>query len=141
MIDIRKMSIEDYESTYRLWHAMPGVCLNAIDDSKNGVEKYLARNPTTCFVAAEGGAIVGSVLSGHDGRRGYIYHMAVAVESRRCGIGGALLDASLAALEQEGIYKVALVVLEGNQVGNHFWEAHGFGMRNDLVYRDAILNR
>lgn len=138
-MDIRTMTIADYEEVYALWTRTPGMGLNTLDDSKEGIEKYLKRNPDTCFVADEGGHVVGVILSGHDGRRGFIHHTAVAVEERRRGIGRALIDAALKALRKEGIHKVALVVFKKNDLGNVFWEKLGFEKREDLVYRNKVI--
>ena len=74
---IRKMLAADYEQAYILWLNTPGMGLNNIDDSKEGIEKILHRNPNTCFVAEQNNKLAGAILSGHDGRRGYIYHLAV----------------------------------------------------------------
>lgn len=138
-MQIRKMTIEDYEGVYRLWMSTPGMGLNNLDDSKDGIEKYLNRNPNTCFVALDGNVIVGVIISGHDGRRGYIYHTAVAVNQRNQGLGIALLQAALEALEEEKISKVALVVFDHNELGNEFWEKRGFEKRTDLNYRNKTI--
>lgn len=79
---IRLMNIEDYEQIYSLWVNTPGMGLNNLDDSREGIERYLKRNPNTCFVAEEKGTIIGVIISGHDGRRGFIYHTTVAVDYR-----------------------------------------------------------
>ena len=170
------MTEADYEQVYALWLGTPGMGLNNIDDSNDGISKYLARNPSTCFVAEAdnelgsvdgvgvgdvdnassdvgggacssvgGGAdndvgiIVGVILSGHDGRRGYIHHTAVAESEQRRGIGAALLDAAMDALKREGITKVALLVFGANEKGNVFWEKHGFTIRPDLIYRNKAI--
>lgn len=133
------MSIEDYAGMYQLWRDISGMGMNSLDDSEEGISKYLERNPNTCFVAVKEKRIVGVILSGHDGRRGFIYHTAVLVSERKQGIGNALLSASLAALETEGITKVALVVFSKNEVGNRFWEQRGFTIRPDLTYRNKAL--
>ena len=138
-MEVRKMSIDDYEEIYDLWMSTPGMGLNNIDDSKAGIEKYLKRNPTTCFVAVTCNKIVGVILSGHDGRRGYIHHTAVSIADRNKGIGSALLGSALKALQDEGINKVALVVFESNEIGNKFWENKGFYIRTDLNYRNKAL--
>ncbi len=138
-MEIRKLTINDYEEIYDLWMSTPGMGLNDIDDSKAGIEKYLKRNPDTCFVAVMYGKIVGVILSGHDGRRGYIYHTAVSIASRNRGIGSALVDAALKALKDKGIHKVALVVFERNEIGNTFWEQKGFSTRGDLNYKNKAL--
>lgn len=138
-MQIRKMMIEDYEGVYKLWMSTSGMGLNNLDDSKEGIEKYLLRNPNTCFVAEDGDTIVGVIISGHDGRRGYIYHTAVADDKRNQGIGGALLQSALVALEKEKINKVALVVFAHNEIGNEFWEKRGFSKRTDLTYRNKAI--
>ena len=138
-MNIRTMDISDYEKVYALWMNTPNMGLNNIDDSKGGIAKYLARNPNTCFVAEKYGVIIGVILCGHDGRRGYIHHMAVAETEQRQGVGAALLDIALSALEGEGISKAALVVFAQNEKGNAFWEKRGFTKRPDLVYRDKSL--
>jgi len=136
---IRAMTIDDYGPVYDLWLSTPGMGLNATDDSREGIARYLARNPNTCFVAEEDGHIIGVILSGHDGRRGYIHHMAVETSQRMRGVGGQLLEHTMEALERENIHKVALVVFGKNQIGNAFWEKQGFAARNDLVYRDKNI--
>ena len=137
-LKIRPMTIDDYDALYAIWTAC-GNGLNNLDDSREGIEKYLRRNPTTSFVAEDGGVIAGAVLCGHDGRRGYIQHMSVSPLYRRRGIGKRLLDAALAALKAEGINKTALVAFRKNALGNAFWESMGFGLREDLNYRDLAL--
>jgi len=133
------MTINDYEQVYSLWWNTPNMGLNNLDDSKDGIEKYLVRNPNTCFVAEKGGKIIGVILSGHDGRRGYIHHTAVAESEQRSGIGTTLLSAAIEALRHEGINKVALVVFGENEKGNTFWERQGFIIRNDLIYRNKAI--
>jgi ribosomal protein S18 acetylase RimI-like enzyme len=133
------MSNGDYDGVRALWDSTPGVGLNSLDDSREGIEKYLKRNPSSCFVATDGDEIVGSVMSGHDGRRGMIYHMAVKHEFRRNGVGKRLADAALAALRAEGITKVMLVAMKSNEAGNSFWESLGFTKRDDLVFRNLRI--
>ena len=114
--------------------------LNPYDDSEEGLRRYLARNPPTCFVAREkDGKVIGSILAGHDGRRAFIYHLAVAMESRKMGVGKSLVDAAVKALQAEGIAKAALVVFADNDAGNAFWEKIGFTTRPDLVYRNKAI--
>ena len=137
---IRKMLISDYENIYDLWLNTPGMGLNDIDDSKEGIEKYLLRNPETCFIAEKSGKIIGVILCGNDGRRGYIHHTAVSITERNQGIGSALLTHAMAALKAEGINKVALVVFARNEIGNKFWENQGFTIREDLNYRNKHIN-
>ena len=137
---IRLMSAADYPQVYALWRSTPGMGLNNLDDSEEGITRYLQRNPTTCFVAEEAGALIGTILSGHDGRRAFIYHLAVAEPYRRQGFGKALVEAALEALRAEGIHKAALVVMADNAAGNAFWEQLGFTTRPDLIYRNRELD-
>ena len=137
---IRVMTIADYGRVYALWMTCRNMGFNNLDDSREGIEKYLKRNPDTCFVALEGDALAGVILCGHDGRRGFIHHMAVAEGYRNNGIGTALVDAALSALRAEGIHKVALVAFKYNEAGNAFWEKMGFAVREDLNYRNRALS-
>ena len=136
---IRVMNTEDYDRVYALWMSCKNMGFNNLDDSRQGIEKYLKRNPSTCFVAEQGDAIVGVVLAGHDGRRGFIHHMAVAEDCRRQGIATDLLGQALAALKEEGINKAALLVFNRNEAGNAFWERQGFTARDDVTYRNKTL--
>ncbi len=138
-MNIETMTMDHYDSVHALWISTPGMGLNNLDDSREGIQKYLERNPSTCFVAVERGRVVGVILSGHDGRRGFIYHTAVAVAERGKGIGKTLAERALDALRAEGINKVALVVYENNDIGNGFWEAMGFDRRPDLTYRNKVI--
>ena len=133
------MTMDDYDAVYQLWRNTPGMGLNTTDDSREGIAAYLKRNPSTCFVAVEGNRVVGVILTGHDGRRGYIHHTAVSGERQKNGIGSALVERAMQALEQEGIHKVALVVFSRNETGNAFWEKRGFTRRDDLVYRNRSI--
>lgn len=137
---IRIMTIEDYEKVYDLWIHTEGMGLNTTDDSREGIAKYLFRNPNTCFVAEEHGELVGVIMSGHDGRRGFIHHTTVKKDYRGKGIGKKLVASALTALEAEGIHKVALVAFEKNVLGNAFWEKVGFTVRDDLVYRNKNIH-
>jgi ribosomal protein S18 acetylase RimI-like enzyme len=136
---IRVMTIGDYEQVYALWLSTPNMGLNNIDDSRNGISKYLVRNPDTCFVAEKDERIIGVILSGHDGRRGYICHAAIAPDEQNRGVGTSLVNAAMGTLEQEGITKVALVAFVENETGNAFWEKQGFTTRPDLVYRNKAI--
>lgn len=98
------------------------------------------RNPNTCFVAEKEANIIGVIMSGHDGRRGYIHHMAVETSERNQGIGKSLLQYAMKALKNEGINKVALVVFAKNKTGNSFWNKNGFSVREDLIYRNKNIN-
>lgn len=137
---IRLISIDDYDSLYSLWLQVPGMGLNDLDDSREGIARYLRRNPSTCFCAVEDAKLVGAILAGHDGRRGFIHHTAVLPDLQRSGIGSALVSAAMDALEKEGIHKVVLVAFRENQKGNSFWEKQGFTLRPDLNYRNKAIH-
>ena len=138
MLEYRLMTIDDYEAAYDLWIKC-GNGLNNKDDSREGIEKYLKRNPSTSYVAVLNGNVVGVVLCGHDGRRGIIQHACVSPDCRRMGIGKKLVDLALDALKEEGINKVLLVAFKKNEGGNAFWESQGFTLREDLNYRNKAL--
>ena len=137
-IGYRLMTIDDYSQAYDLW-LLCGNGLNDKDDSREGIDKYLKRNPTTSFVAVCEGKVVGVILCGHDGRRGIIQHACVSPDYRRAGIGKKLVDLALDALKSEGINKVLLVAFKKNAGGNAFWESQGFTLRDDLNYRNKAL--
>jgi len=139
-IAYRPFCRDDCREALEFWANVPGVQLHKNgEDSIEGIAAYLERNPGFSFVAVSGGQIVGAILCGHDGRRGYIYHAAVRPEFRRLGVGRALVDAATDALKKEGIIKAALVTFRGNASGNMFWESLGFTERDDLVYRNMSL--
>ena len=133
------MVLADYAEIYALWLSCTGMGLNDLDDSPDGIARFLKRNPDTCFVAEEEGKITGTILAGHDGRRGYIYHTAVLPDYRKQGTGTQLVEQVLASFRTLGIGKAALVVFDQNTTGNAFWESMGFAVRGDLVYRDIGL--
>jgi len=136
---IRVMTPDDYDHVYALWMSCKNMGFNDVDDSREGIGRYLRRNPTTCFVAEIDGALAGVILAGHDGRRGFVHHMAVGEDYRRQGVGAALVERALSALRAEDISKVALLVFRYNEAGNAFWEKMGFALREDLNYRNRAL--
>lgn len=137
---IREMTIEDYEGVKALWLSIKGFAIRSIDDSKEGVTRFLNRNPGTSVVAVEDGKIVGAILCGHDGRRGCLYHVCVAQEYRRQGIGKAMVVHCMEALKKEKINKVSLIAFTVNDIGNAFWRQIGWTKREDLNYYDFTLN-
>ena len=135
-MNIREMIETDYDQVYQLWLSCVGMGLNDLDDSKEGIARFLQRNPQTCLVAVENQTIIGAILVGSDGRRAYIYHTAVHPNYRRRGIARQLVEAVLTVLDELKIHKVALVVFKRNTEGNRFWEKLGFSVREDLIYRN-----
>ena len=137
---VRIMTIEDYEGVYALWKKIKGFGIRSIDDSKEGVARFLKRNPTTSVVAEKDGRIVGSILCGHDGRRGCLYHVCVDEDYRRHGIGKRMVVFAMKALKEEKINKVSLIAFTENDIGNAFWNTIGWTERLDLHYYDFTLN-
>ena len=138
-MEIRVMTEKDYAFVYQLWLSCSGVGINSLDNSEEGIARFLKRNPETCLVALENNSLIGAILIGTDGYRAYIYHIAVHPYFRRKGVGKALVEQALSAVKKLGIHKVSLVVFEKNEQGNHFWQELGFSVRNDLLYRDQGL--
>ncbi len=132
--------MEDYPRIYTLWTGIEGFGIRSIDDSKEGVERFLKRNPETSIVAEAEGEIIGTILCGHDGRRGCFYHVCVKQGFRKQGIGKAMAVAAMKALQAQQINKVCLIAFLDNQVGNQFWKSVGWTFRNDLNYYDFTLN-
>ena len=126
MVTVRSMQIEDYDQVYALWMTIHGFSIRTIDDSREGVERFLKRNPGISVVAEMDGRVVGAILCGHDGRRGCLYHVCV-----HC----------MNALQQEGINKVSLIAFTKNDIGNAFWKQIGWTKREDLNYYDFVLNQ
>ncbi|MCR5254597.1 MAG: GNAT family N-acetyltransferase [Acetatifactor sp.] len=140
-VTIHKMTIDDYEGLKALWMTIHGFGIRSIDDSKEGVERFLKRNPGISVVAKdEHGQIVGGILCGHDGRRGCLYHVCVAESHRRQGIGKAMVVECMKALKDEHINKVSLIAFTKNDIGNAFWNCIGWTEREDLNYYDFVLN-
>ena len=139
-MNIREMTIQDYEGVYALWSTIKGFAMRSVDDSREGVERFLNRNPGISVVAEEDGRIIGAILCGHDGRRGCLYHVCVAVDKRRHGIGKEMVVHCMNALKKEGISKVSLIAFSANDIGNAFWKTIGWTKREDLFYYDFVLN-
>ena len=140
--DIRKVTIGDYDQLLALWNSTEQSrrALNPVDDSREGIERYLKRNPDTCFAAVSDGKIIGVILTGHDGRRAIIHHMCVHPDHRRMGIAGRLVKEAEQALQKEGIQKIFGLVFKDNDTANAFWESQGYSLRTNLNYRNKSLN-
>jgi len=137
---LRVMQIEDYEKIYKLWMTIDGFGIRTIDDSYEGVARFIKRNPTTSVVAECEGQIIGAILCGHDGRRGCFYHVCVHKDYRKRGIGKAMAVFCMKALQEEQINKVSLIAFKSNVIGNAFWRSAGWTFREDLNYYDFTLN-
>ncbi len=140
-MNITTMTIDDYEEAFQLWSNTEGMGLRTLDDSKEGISAFLRRNPTTNFICRENNDLIGVILCGHDGRRGYIYHTVVNQKHRRKKIAKLLVKNVISSLNAEGIKKVALVVFSKNTIGNAFWQKLEFIKRDDLIYRDFTIDK
>ena len=136
----RPMEIEDYDQVFQLWQTIKGFGIRSLDDSREGVERFLKRNPATSVVAVQNGRIIGNILCGHDGRTGYFYHVCVEKHYRNHRIGHKMAKWCMYALKEEGINKVSLIAFKSNQVGNAFWQGVGWNEREDVNFYDFVLN-
>lgn len=134
------MKIEDFEQVHALWMKISGFGIRSIDDSREGVERFLKRNPDCSVVAEKDGQIIGSILCGHDGRRGCLYHVCVHSDHRKQGIGKSMVVFAMQALKKDQINKVCLIAFTQNDIGNAFWKEIGWTKREDLNYYDFTLN-
>jgi N-acetylglutamate synthase len=128
------MKIDDFEQVHSLWMEIHGFGIRSIDDSKEGVERFIRRNPTTSMVAVCDGKIVGAILCGHDGRRAGLYHVCVQENYRKHGIGQKLVERCLEALKAEKISKVNLIAFKQNEIGNRFWQSLGWKYCDNVNY-------
>ena len=136
------VTIDDYDAIYELWISTEQSkrALNPVDDSREGIERYLKRKPTTWFAALNDGKRIGVILTGHDGRRAIVHHMCVHKDYRRMGIEAHLVSLAESALKEEGIQKVFGLVFKDNDNANEFWEKQGYSLRTNLNYRNKSLN-
>ena len=138
-LNIMPMTIADYDEVRALWMTIRGFGIRALDDSREDIERFIRRNPTTSVVARMDGKIVGSILCGSDGRQGALYHVCVAKAYRRRHIGTHMVGWCMHQLKALGINKVALIAFAGNDVGNAFWKTIGW-KRSDVNYYEFVLN-
>ena len=138
---IRVMTLEDYEAVYELWMGIHGFGIRSIDDSREGIARFLKRNPTTSVVAQVDGKIVGAILCGHDGRRGCLYHVCVHEAYRKHGIGKSMAVACMRALQAEQINKVNIIAFKSNEIGNQFCNSMLRPSRTDCQSKHGITER
>ena len=138
-VTILPMTIDDYDDVRNLWMTIRGFGIRALDDAREDIQRFIERNPTTSVVARCDGKIVGSILCGSDGRQGALYHVCVAREYRRRGIGTHMVGYCMHQLRLMGINKVALIAFADNSVGNAFWKQIGW-KQSDVNYYEFVLN-
>lgn len=139
---VKQATIDDYDEIFELWNSTEQSrrALNPVDDTYEGIDRYLKRNPNTCFVAVKDEKVIGVILTGHDGRRGIIHHMCVHPDCRRMGIAAHLVSLAEEAMKKEGIQKMFGLVFKDNDGANAFWEEQGYSLRTNLNYRNKSLN-
>lgn len=138
-IEILEFKITDYDAVFSLWQSCEGVALSEADSFEN-IQSYLRRNPGMSFVARADGTLVGALLAGHDGRRGYMHHLAVDAGTRRQGIGGRLVEACLEALKKSGMKRCHIFIFNTNVSGQAFWKRLGWDLRRDIgiISKDIV---
>ena len=132
------MSIEDYTGMIALWQSLEGIGLSGADEQEN-LAAFIKQNDGTCFVLKENVRVVGTILTGNDGRRGYIYHLAIMPEYQKQGYGKKLVEKALDALKTAGIQKSHIFVISNNQPGIDFWEHIGWTLRDDVLIMSKDL--
>ena len=130
-MQIRPMTKEDYDEVFAMWQITTKRALSRADE-RDQIERYLRRNEGMSQVAVIDGKIVGTVLAGHDGRRGFIHHMAVLPEYRRRRIGHALAEKAIEMIARDGIDKTHIFCYQNNETGQKFWSDFGFTKRDDV---------
>ncbi|MCR5316921.1 MAG: GNAT family N-acetyltransferase [Treponema sp.] len=138
----KTLSPADYDELWELWNQVEQTkrALNPVDDSREGITRYMDRNSATCFAASSNGKIIGAILTGHDGRRAIIHHLCVHPDFQHMGIAKSLVLKAEEALKKEGISKVFGLVFKDNDKANSFWEKIGYSLRTDINYRNKSLN-
>ena len=140
-VRIQPMTMEDYDDVRSLWLTITGFGIRTLDDSPADIRRFILRNPTTSVVARIGNRVVGSILCGSDGRQGSLYHVCVAREFRRKGIGTKMVAYCMQQLKLMGINKVSLIAFSSNDAGNAFWKQIGWTRKTDVNYYEFVLNQ
>lgn len=138
-IEIREFTMKDYAEALALWQASDGVAVTAADSREN-IDRFLQRNPGLSFVARQSGRLIGALLGSHDGRRGYLHHLAVDSGARHRGIGTALAARSIRELRACGIHRCHLFVHKDNVAGVAFWKRLGWRQRHELIMMSFDLD-
>jgi ribosomal protein S18 acetylase RimI-like enzyme len=128
---IRELVLPDYEALYEFWQQTPNIGLSSAD-SRQAISAFLERNPGMSFVAEYQGRIVGSVLAGHDGRRGYLYHLAVKPEHRGNKVARGMVEKVVSRFEAAGVLKCHLMIFRKNEAGKEVWRRLGWELRQDI---------
>ena len=138
---IRTMVSSDYDEVYELWYSIKSFAIRQIDDSRDGIVKFLKRNKTTCAVAVCDGKIIGSILCGHDGREACFYHVCVREDMRNHGVATHMVNYIIDKLNKLNINKIRLVAFKNNKLGNKFWKDIGFAQNKNINIYEKVLNK
>lgn len=139
-VRIRRMTPEDYDEAYALWSATPGMHLHSLNNTYGGIALLIRKNPDTCLVATDAdGKVIATALGATDGRKGYLYHVAVDEQWRGHGIGTTLIGRIEDSFKAIGIVKVGILVVADNADGQRFWKSQGWNTRPDVIYFDHDL--
>ena len=138
-ITISKFEIDSYEQVLDLWKQCEGIGLGD-SDSKENIQLYLNRNPGMSFIAELNDQLVGAILASHDGRRGYVHHLAVSPNYRRKGIGKLLINRCLEELKNSGILKCHILMFNNNKTALKFWESIGWSYRDDICIISKFID-
>lgn len=138
---VRTMVFSDYDEVYKLWHSIKSFAIRQIDDSRDGIVKFLKRNKTTCVVAVCDGKIIGSILCGHDGREACFYHVCVREDMRNHGVATHMVNYIIDKLNKLNINKIRLVAFKNNKLGNKFWKDIGFVQNKNINIYEKVLNK
>lgn len=139
-IEIRTMNIEDYNEVMTLWKSIKGFKIRAIDDDFEHIKKFLDRNIGLSVVAIKDDHIVGSILSGHDGRQASFYHVCVDAKCRGLNIASRMVEEAIERLKEEGISKITLIAFKKNFAGNIFWKNQNWKLNTDINSYELTLN-
>ena len=137
---IRAMTIEDYKDSFHLWNNASGMGLRGIDDTYEGIKFFIEYNPGLSIVYEENGHVEGTILCGFDGKRAYLYHVAISEKIKGRKIGKEMIAHLEEVLKSKNINGIALVAFCENEIGNKFWDSLGYEPRKDLYYRDKNIN-
>jgi N-acetylglutamate synthase len=136
--EVTTFKINSYDEVLALWQECEGIGLSHAD-SRDSIQAYLNRNPGMSFIATADGKVVGAILAGHDGRRGYIHHLAVHPSCRRNGLGRKLVEHAISVIRSAGIQKVHIFIFNTNAEGIAFWKSVGWTPRNDIGVISKII--
>ncbi len=139
-MQLRVMTIHDYDKVLKLWKSINGFYIRDVDDSFMGIEKFLSKNPNTNVVTLHNNDVVGSILCGYDGRCAYFYHVCVREDYRHKGVGKSMVEFVIESLKKEGATHINLIAFKDNGIGNLFWRDIGWSIKDSCNLYELILD-